>query len=124
MHKELFFSLIGAIGICIHEIEILFVLQRFTCGTILNPVFVVTAEMLSTFDNGDRSTQQANDKSDCRVADCIVGQQRNGCINDKLCKLQPLVNALRLLGLFIVPPDLIIQAVLNIAMVSDRKSVV
>lgn len=115
MDEELLFGFVGAIRICVHEIEILLVLQHFTGRAVFDSVLMIAAKALRAFNNGNDTAKQTDNKSDGRAAGCIIGKQRNGCSNDQLSKLHPFIGALGLLSLFIVPGDLIIQAVLDVA---------
>ena len=90
-------------------------LERFAGGTVLNPVFVIAAKAFGALDHGDDGTQKPDDEGNGGTADGIIGQQRNGSGNDQLKKLHPLISILRLLRLLIVPHDLVIQTVLDIA---------
>lgn len=52
MDEELLFGFVGAIRICVHEIEILLMLQHFAGRAVFDPVLMIAAKALCAFNNG------------------------------------------------------------------------
>ena len=58
MDEELLFGFVGAIRICVHEIEILLMLQHFAGRAVFDPVLMIAAKALRAFNNGNDTAKQ------------------------------------------------------------------